>query len=71
VCGAIINARTTLGADGTPEGPGLMSAIHVVFVLLTASAAVLVVLAALMPADRQAARDRRAATAAATADAAA
>lgn len=71
VCGAIVNASTTLGPDGTPEGPGLMAAIHVVFVLLTVSAAVLVVLAALMPADRQAARDRRAATAAATADAAA
>ncbi|MFE6235824.1 MDR family MFS transporter [Cellulosimicrobium sp. NPDC057862] len=68
VCGAIVNARTTLGADGTPEGPGLMAAIHVVFVLLAASAAVLVVLAALMPPDRQAARDRRAATAAASAD---
>ena len=69
VCGAIVNARTTLGADGTPEGPGLMSAIHVVFLVLAASAAVLVALAALMPADRQAARDRRAAHAARTADA--
>ena len=69
VCGAIVNARTTLGADGTPEGPGLMSAIHVVFLVLAASAAVLVALAALMPADRQAARDRRATHAARTADA--
>ncbi|SKC68701.1 MDR family MFS transporter [Krasilnikoviella flava] len=60
VCGAIVNARTSVGADGTPAGPGLMSAIHLVFVLLVGVAAVLVVLAALMPADLQSARDRRA-----------
>ncbi|MFD6177660.1 MULTISPECIES: MDR family MFS transporter [unclassified Isoptericola] len=66
VCGAIVNARTTVGADGTPEGPGLMAAIHLVFALLVGVAAVLVVLAAFMPADLQAARERRAATADAT-----
>jgi EmrB/QacA subfamily drug resistance transporter len=63
VCGAIVNASTTLGPDGTPSGPGLMTAIHVVFTVLTVSAAALVVLASLMPADRQAARERRAAVA--------
>jgi len=60
VCGAVVNARTTLGADGAPQGPGLMSAVHVVFVLLALCAAVLVALAALMPADRRAALERRA-----------
>jgi EmrB/QacA subfamily drug resistance transporter len=58
VCGAIVNARTTLGPDGTPEGPGLMSAMHVVFVLLAVCAVALVVCASLMPADRAEARAR-------------
>ncbi|GAA1738609.1 MDR family MFS transporter [Isoptericola hypogeus] len=70
VCGAIVNARTTLGPDGTPAGPGLMSAVHLVFWLLAAVAVALVALAALMPADRQAARQRRAETAATQAAAA-
>ncbi|MEU2198992.1 MDR family MFS transporter [Isoptericola sp. NPDC019482] len=64
VCGAIVNARTTLGPDGTPVGPGLMSAIHLVFVLLVVVAGVLVVLATLMPADLREARERRARAAA-------
>ena len=59
VCGAIVNARTTLGPDGTPEGPGLMAAMDVVFWLLAACAVALVVCAALMPSDRAAARARR------------
>lgn len=59
VCGAIVNARTTLGPDGTPEGPGLMSAMHVVFLLLALCAVALVVSATLMPADRTQARARR------------
>lgn len=62
VCGAIVNSRTTVGADGVPEGPGLMSAMHVVFLVLVACAAALCVLAALMPADRRQARERRAGT---------
>ncbi|WP_407317410.1 MDR family MFS transporter [Isoptericola halotolerans] len=61
VCGAIVNSRTTVGADGVPEGPGLMSAMHVVFVVLAACAAALVLLATLMPADRRQTRERRAA----------
>ncbi|PRZ05032.1 EmrB/QacA subfamily drug resistance transporter [Isoptericola sp. CG 20/1183] len=64
VCGAIVNSRTTVGADGVPEGPGLMSAMHVVFILLAVCAAVLVVLATLMPTDRRQARERRAGAAA-------
>lgn len=51
VCGAIVNARTTVGPDGTPAGPGLMAAVHVVFGLLFLVAAALVVLAFLMPTD--------------------
>jgi MFS family permease len=59
VCGAIVNAHTTVAADGTPEGPGLMAAMHLVFALLAACAALLLVCASFMPADRQAARERR------------
>ncbi|GAA1991865.1 MDR family MFS transporter [Isoptericola halotolerans] len=62
VCGAIVNSRTTVGADGVPEGPGLMSAMHVVFIVLAACAAVLLLVATLMPADRDQARERRAGT---------
>lgn len=62
VCGAIVNARTTIGAGGTPVGPGLMSALHLVFVLLVGCAVVLVGLSTLMPADRDEARRRRAGT---------
>lgn len=61
VCGAIVNTHTTLTADGTPEGPGLMTAMHLVFVLLASCAAALLVCATLMPADRAEARERRAA----------
>ncbi|AEG44673.1 major facilitator superfamily MFS_1 [Isoptericola variabilis 225] len=63
VCGAIVNAHTTIAADGTPEGPGLMTAMRLVFLVLAACAAVLLVSAALMPADRTQARERRAALA--------
>ncbi|MEB3371624.1 MDR family MFS transporter [Saccharopolyspora mangrovi] len=51
VCGAIVNALTTVSPDGTPAGPGLMSALHIVFGLLVLIAAALVVLAFLMPPD--------------------
>jgi EmrB/QacA subfamily drug resistance transporter len=61
VCGAIVNAHTTLAADGTPEGPGLMTAMHLVFILIASCAAALLVFATLMPADRTEARERRAA----------
>jgi EmrB/QacA subfamily drug resistance transporter len=61
VCGVIVNASTTTGSDGAPTGSGLMSAMHLVFWFVVGAAAVLAVLAALLPVDRQAARDRRAA----------
>jgi EmrB/QacA subfamily drug resistance transporter len=61
VCGAIVNAHTTLTADGTPEGPGLMTAMRLVFALIAGCAAALLVAATLMPADRTQARERRAA----------
>lgn len=60
VCGAVVNAHTALGPDGTPEGAGLMTAVHLVFVLLAVCAAALLVGAVLMPADRRAAAERRA-----------
>ncbi|MER5392289.1 hypothetical protein [Saccharopolyspora sp. NPDC002686] len=51
ICGAIINSRTAVTPDGTPAGPGLMAALHIVFGLLVFVAVVLAVLAVLMPAD--------------------
>jgi MFS family permease len=60
VCGAIVNARTTLGPDGAPDGPGLMNAMHLVFWFLALCALALAVCAALMPADRAEVRARRA-----------
>uniref|UniRef100_UPI00383BB5BA MFS transporter n=1 Tax=Isoptericola aurantiacus TaxID=3377839 RepID=UPI00383BB5BA len=59
VCGAIVNAGTTLGPEGLPVGPGLMSAMHVVFGVLASCGVLLLVLATLIPADLQEARDRR------------
>ena len=60
ICGAIVNSRVDLGADGAPQGEGLMGALHVVFIFVTVTAVVLAVLAALMPRDREAAQQRRA-----------
>ncbi|MDO8145886.1 MULTISPECIES: MDR family MFS transporter [unclassified Isoptericola] len=61
VCGAIVNARATTGPDGMPSGPDLMAAIHLVFVVVAVCGGVIALLAFFLPADRQAARDRRAA----------
>lgn len=49
VFGAIVNANTALGADGTPEGPGLADAIHLVFWCALVVAVVLWIAVALMP----------------------
>ena len=61
VCGAIVNAIATVGPDGTPEGENLMTALHLVFVVVTVAAVVLAGLVWLMPADRHEAIERRAA----------
>ncbi|RPF20678.1 MDR family MFS transporter [Myceligenerans xiligouense] len=54
VFGAIVNAHAQVGADGTPEGPGLADAMHLVFIATTACAALMFVAVALMPKDRPA-----------------
>ena len=65
VCGAIVNAVAAVGPDGTPQGEQLMTAMHLVFIVVTVAAVVLAALATLMPQDREAARERRAAQASA------
>ncbi|MFC7403773.1 MDR family MFS transporter [Georgenia alba] len=51
VFGAVVNANTTVGADGTPSGPGLAHAIHLVFWCSVATAVVLLLAVVLMPRD--------------------
>jgi len=60
VCGAIVNAVATVGPDGEPTGPALMDAIHLVFWVVAVCGVVIAALSVFMPADRQAARERRA-----------
>ena len=52
VFGAIVNARAQVGADGTPTGPGLAHAMHLVFIATAACAVLMLVAVALMPPDR-------------------
>ena len=59
ILGAIVNAHTTLGPDGAPHGPGVMTAMRMVFVALAIVAAVLFAATTTMPEDRQAAVARR------------
>jgi EmrB/QacA subfamily drug resistance transporter len=49
--GAVVNAVTTVGPDGTPEGPGLAHAMHLVFWCVVACAAVMAVTVLLLPRD--------------------
>ncbi len=51
ICGAIINARTTLAPEGPPTEPALMAALHLVFGLLAFAGIVIATLTILMPAD--------------------
>ena len=52
VFGAVVNANTVVGADGTPHGPQLSGAVHLVFLAIAVVAAVLFVAVLLMPARR-------------------
>ncbi|WP_125777234.1 MDR family MFS transporter [Antribacter gilvus] len=54
VFGAIVNANTVIGADGTPDGAGLAHAVHLVFWGVLVSAVVLFGAVTLMPRDRPA-----------------
>lgn len=49
--GAVVNAVTTVGADGTPEGPGLATAMHLVFWCVVGTAALMIGTVLLLPRD--------------------
>lgn len=49
IFGALVNATTVVGTDGTPEGPGLADGIHLVFWCALVVAVVLWIAVALMP----------------------
>jgi EmrB/QacA subfamily drug resistance transporter len=49
--GAVVNAVTTVGADGVPEGPGLAAAMHLVFWCVVGTAALMVGTVLLLPRD--------------------
>ncbi|PUB27075.1 EmrB/QacA subfamily drug resistance transporter [Promicromonospora sp. AC04] len=51
VLGAVVNAVTTVGADGAPEGPGLAHAMHLVFWCVTGVAALMIGTVLLLPRD--------------------
>jgi len=53
VFGAVVNAHVRLNAAGVPEGAGLMTAMHLVFVSLAVVALVLLVSVLFMPAHRR------------------
>ncbi len=53
IFGAIVNANTTIGQDGTPRGPELAGAMHLVFIGVVLLAMALLVGALFMPAHRR------------------
>lgn len=63
VLGAIVNAHTTLGADGVPHGPGVMAGMRWVFGVLAVVAVALLAAVTAMPKDRAEAVARRTALA--------
>jgi EmrB/QacA subfamily drug resistance transporter len=69
VLGAIVNAHATIGADGAPHGPGVMTGMRWVFGGLAVVAVALFAAAATMPKDRAEAVARRAAVGESTAEA--
>ncbi|WP_425956710.1 MFS transporter [Xylanimonas sp. McL0601] len=69
VLGAVVNANTTLGPDGAPHGPGVMTAMRLVFVALAIVSVALLAAVTTMPEDRRAAVERRARLAAESATA--
>lgn len=52
--GAVVNAMTVVGPDGTPQGAGLAAAMHLVFWCVVGAAALMVVMALLLPRDHPA-----------------
>lgn len=55
--GAVVNAVTTVGPDGTPDGPGLATAVHLVFWCVVGTAALMIGTVLLLPRDNP--RDTR------------
>ncbi|MEU4385267.1 MFS transporter [Promicromonospora sp. NPDC023805] len=55
--GAVVNAVTTVGPDGTPDGPGLATAVHLVFWCVVGTAALMIGTVLLLPRDNP--RDAR------------
>ncbi|KQO61178.1 MFS transporter [Curtobacterium sp. Leaf261] len=53
VFGAVVNSHVRLNASGVPEGAGLMTAMHLVFIAIAAVAVVLLVAVTFMPAHRR------------------
>jgi EmrB/QacA subfamily drug resistance transporter len=53
VFGAVVNSHVRLNSSGIPEGAGLMTAMHLVFVSIAAVAVVLLVAVTFMPAHRR------------------
>jgi EmrB/QacA subfamily drug resistance transporter len=51
VLGAVVNAVTTVGADGIPEGAGLANAMHLVFGCVAGVAALMIGTVLLLPRD--------------------
>lgn len=51
VLGAVVNTLTVVGADGTPEGPGLANAMHVVFWCVAGVATLMIGTVLLLPRD--------------------
>jgi EmrB/QacA subfamily drug resistance transporter len=49
VFGAVVNANTTVTASGTPTGPALSGAMHLVFIVIVSLAVALVVAVSFMP----------------------
>ncbi|PZE74751.1 MDR family MFS transporter [Curtobacterium sp. MCBD17_019] len=69
VFGAVVNAHVQLNAAGVPEGAGLMTAMHLVFVAIAAIAVVLLVAVLFLPGHRRAAQGGVASAAGAAEDA--
>ncbi|WP_083527708.1 MDR family MFS transporter [Curtobacterium ammoniigenes] len=54
IFGAVVNSHVTLSAAGVPEGPGLMTAMHLVFLSILIIGVALFVAVTFMPAHRRA-----------------
>jgi EmrB/QacA subfamily drug resistance transporter len=56
VFGAVVNSHVALNASGVPRGAGLLTAMHLVFIVITVVAVVLLIAVRFMPGHRPAAQ---------------